>query len=70
MIFLKIKSPIDGVDTLLTQNFPTIFQEAWIDHRRDFVPSDEFKNGDGFDVYVDASRFLPDCCAVTKVRVT
>ena len=31
------------------------------------APTTVFKSGDGFDLYVDAARFLPDNCAFAKV---
>ncbi len=34
------------------------------------APSTLFEKGDGFDVYVDGARFLPDCVALSRVSVS
>ena len=42
-------------------------QNAWIEGQAIEPSTIAYKNGDGFDVYVDAARFLPDSCAFVKV---
>ena len=32
-------------------------------------PETPYKNGDGFELYIDAGRFFPDNCAFVKVIV-
>ena len=43
-------------------------QGAWIENKRTEAPNTIFKNGDGFELYIDAVRFLPDNCAFVKVN--
>ena len=43
-----------------------VFQNSWIECSRD-KPTTIFKNGDGFDFYIDAGRFFPDSTVAVKV---
>nr|XP_022315189.1 uncharacterized protein LOC111119376 isoform X5 [Crassostrea virginica] len=40
---------------------------SWLPCERSKAPRDPFLSGDGFDVYVDGCRFLPDSVTFTKV---
>ena len=40
---------------------------SWLPSERSKAPRDPFLSGDGFDVYVDGCRFLPDSVTFTKV---
>lgn len=42
-------------------------QEAFIHHVRETPPLEPFNVGDGFDLYIDGARFLPDNVTVTRV---
>eukprot|EP00111_Clytia_hemisphaerica_P020111 TCONS_00059266-protein len=44
-------------------------EKAWIKHQRSEPPNQIFKNGNGFDFYVDTGKFFPDSTAATKVMV-
>ncbi|XP_052257880.1 uncharacterized protein LOC127862678 isoform X7 [Dreissena polymorpha] len=52
-------SDIEGEDTLP--------EFAWLPLERKTPPKDPFLLGDGFDVYIDGCRFLPDSSTFTKV---
>ncbi|KAH0618690.1 hypothetical protein JD844_018099 [Phrynosoma platyrhinos] len=41
--------------------------DAFIHHVRETPPVESFDAGDGFDLYIDGARFLPDGVTVTKV---
>ncbi|CAI5777313.1 Hypothetical predicted protein [Podarcis lilfordi] len=41
--------------------------EAFIHHFRETPPVEPFRAGDGFDLYIDGARFLPDGVTVTRV---
>eukprot|EP00794_Sanderia_malayensis_P007803 gene7803-8649_t len=40
---------------------------AWVQGQSRSPPSSIFKNGDGFELYIDEARFLPDNCGFVKV---
>ncbi|XP_048587115.1 uncharacterized protein LOC5517188 isoform X2 [Nematostella vectensis] len=40
---------------------------AWIKYGRPSLPSQPFEAGNGFDLYIDGARFLPDSVTFTKV---
>ncbi|RUS83083.1 hypothetical protein EGW08_009169 [Elysia chlorotica] len=40
---------------------------AWLPYERKTPPSDPFHSGDGFDIYIDGCRFLPDSVTFTRV---
>ncbi|XP_060089287.1 uncharacterized protein LOC132567622 isoform X2 [Heteronotia binoei] len=42
-------------------------QEAFIPCAREIPPLEPFCDGDGFDLYIDGARFLPDAVTVTRV---
>lgn len=42
-------------------------KDVWIKNGRSSILTDEFEEGNGFDLYIDAARFLPDSVSVTKV---
>ncbi|KAJ8376289.1 hypothetical protein SKAU_G00068690 [Synaphobranchus kaupii] len=42
-------------------------QGAYIFHQRETPPAHPFLSGDGFDLYVDGARFLPDCVTISRV---
>ena len=42
-------------------------QEAWIPRERIGAPYEPFTSGDGFDLYVDGCRNLPDAVTLSKV---
>ncbi|GFR57810.1 coiled-coil domain-containing protein 17 [Elysia marginata] len=41
---------------------------TWLPYERKTPPSDPFHSGDGFDIYIDGCRFLPDSVTFTRVR--
>ena len=47
--------------------FQFLLQNAWVDGKQNEAPTTSYKNGDGFELYIDAARFLPDNCAFVKV---
>ena len=55
----SVPSPHDGLDQMpfILGTKPT----------PSFAAADRFKPGDGIDVYIDAARFLPDNCTLTRV---
>ncbi|XP_051866605.1 uncharacterized protein LOC127567700 [Pristis pectinata] len=57
--------PDSPADTNTIKEWPTL---VYIHHARKLPPSLPFTGGDGFDLYIDGARFLPD--AVTISRVT
>ncbi|KAJ7332818.1 hypothetical protein JRQ81_014998 [Phrynocephalus forsythii] len=42
-------------------------REAFIHHVREMPPVESFEAGDGFDLYIDGARFLPDGVTITRV---
>ncbi len=48
------------------EDIPGVPVEAWVKVARGVPPGDPFSPGDGFVVIVDAARFLPSCCTLTK----
>ncbi|XP_066298690.1 uncharacterized protein [Branchiostoma lanceolatum] len=40
---------------------------AWIAHERSSAPTDVFGSDDGFDLYIDGARFLPDAVTISRV---
>ena len=44
-----------------------VFQNVWIKNGRPSILTDEFEEGNGFDLYIDGGRFLPDSVTVSKV---
>ncbi|XP_078575992.1 uncharacterized protein LOC144861823 isoform X4 [Branchiostoma floridae x Branchiostoma japonicum] len=40
---------------------------AWIAHERSSPPTDVFGSDDGFDLYIDGARFLPDAVTISRV---
>ncbi|XP_061096358.1 uncharacterized protein LOC133127456 [Conger conger] len=42
-------------------------QGAYIFHQRETPPARPFLSGDGFDLYIDGARFLPDCVTISRV---
>ena len=55
----SVPSPHDGLDQMpfILGTKPT----------PSFAAADRFKPGDGIDVYIDAARFLPDNCTLSRV---
>ena len=49
--------------------FVFIFQFAWLPFERKTPPKEPFLQGDGFDIYIDACRYLPDSVTFSKVRI-
>lgn len=43
------------------------FQEAWIRFERDKPPTVPFNSNDGFDLYLDGGRHLPDNMTISRV---
>lgn len=39
----------------------------WIKNGRSSILTEEFEEGNGFDLYIDGARFLPDSVTVSKV---
>ena len=44
-------------------------QSAWLDVSRTGPPTEQFSQGDGFFLYVDGARHLPDNVTVSRVRL-
>lgn len=44
-----------------------LFQNVWIKNGRSSILTKEFEEGNGFDVYIDGARFLPDSVTISKV---
>lgn len=42
-------------------------ENVWIKNGRSFILTGEFEEGNGFDLYIDGARFLPDNITVSKV---
>ncbi|PFX30101.1 hypothetical protein AWC38_SpisGene5082 [Stylophora pistillata] len=42
-------------------------KDVWIKNGRSSILTDEFDDGNGFDLYIDGARFLPDSVSITKV---
>ncbi|XP_064626695.1 uncharacterized protein LOC135487166 isoform X4 [Lineus longissimus] len=42
-------------------------ENVWISHQRRRPPTDNFRPVDGFDLYIDTCRFLPDSTTITRV---
>ncbi|KAJ7386478.1 Coiled-coil domain-containing protein 17 [Desmophyllum pertusum] len=42
-------------------------ENVWIKNGRSSILTDEFEEGNGFDLYIDGARFLPDSVTVSKV---
>ncbi|KXJ14737.1 hypothetical protein AC249_AIPGENE27875 [Exaiptasia diaphana] len=42
-------------------------KDAWVKNGRSSVATEEFSPGNGFDLYIDGARFLPDSVTYTKV---
>ena len=42
--------------------------EAWLAPTRTAGQPLQFRKGDGFDIYIDSARHLPDVATVSKVR--
>ncbi|XP_064605743.1 uncharacterized protein LOC135470637 [Liolophura sinensis] len=42
-------------------------QDAWLPLDRKVSPSEPFTTGDGFDIYIDGGRFLPDSVTFSRV---
>ncbi|XP_072368996.1 uncharacterized protein [Scyliorhinus torazame] len=62
----RVLTTLDSpVDTDMIKEWPDV---VYIYHVRPSPPSSPFNAGDGFDLYIDGARFLPD--AVTISRVT
>ena len=52
----------------LSEDWEDVLPEySWLPCERSKAPRDPFLSGDGFDVYVDGCRFLPDSVTFTKV---
>lgn len=47
--------------------FIFVFQFAWLPLERKTPLKEPFLTGDGFDIYVDGCRYLPDSVTFTKV---
>ena len=52
---------------LFMKVFALCLQEAWIPRERIGAPYEPFTSGDGFDLYVDGCRHLPDAVTLSKV---
>ena len=44
-----------------------LLQNVWIKNGRSSILTKEFEEGNGFDVYIDEARFLPDSVTISKV---
>ena len=44
-----------------------VMQNVWIKNGRSSILTKEFEEGNGFDVYIDGARFLPDSVTISKV---
>lgn len=42
-------------------------ENVWIKNGRSSILTKEFEEGNGFDVYIDGARFLPDSVTISKV---
>ncbi|XP_070562570.1 uncharacterized protein [Ptychodera flava] len=42
-------------------------EDAWIPCEREKPPAEPFNSGDGFDLYIDGARHLPDCVTISRV---
>ena len=51
-------------------NINLCIQSAWVDLRRTAAPSKQFLPGDGFFLYIDGARYLPDTVTVSRVRIS
>jgi len=40
---------------------------VWIKNGRPSILTEEFEEGNGFDLYIDGARFLPDSVTISKV---
>ncbi|KAJ8277881.1 hypothetical protein GJAV_G00081220 [Gymnothorax javanicus] len=49
------------------QHPPDWPQGVYIFHQRETPPVRPFLSGDGFDLYIDGARFLPDCVTISRV---
>ncbi|XP_053100271.1 coiled-coil domain-containing protein 17 isoform X3 [Hemicordylus capensis] len=63
----KPELPFPPESPLLLDPAETWPHEAFIHHVRETPPLEPFHSGDGFDLYIDGARFLPDDVTVTKV---
>ncbi len=46
----------------------SVSQGTWLPNQRSFPPSEPFGSTDGFDVYIDGCRYLPDSVTISRVR--
>ncbi|XP_061486413.1 uncharacterized protein LOC133386710 [Rhineura floridana] len=63
----KPELPFPPESPLTLDPAKTCPHEAFIHHVRKTPPVELFSDGDGFDLYIDGARFLPDDVTVTRV---
>ncbi|XP_065901586.1 uncharacterized protein [Dysidea avara] len=68
-IAIYIKDPPKPFANLVLEHYePEVkYSSAWVDVRRTAAPSQQFLPGDGFFLYVDGARYLPDSVTVSRV---